>query len=56
MAMAVPEPMVIPISAFFRAGASFTPSPVYMEKPNNKTYRQNISVNKPFVKKRKIFK
>lgn len=27
-ATAVPEPIAIPISAFFRAGASFTPSPV----------------------------
>lgn len=29
LATAVPEPIAIPISAFFRAGASFTPSPVY---------------------------
>lgn len=28
-ATAVPEPIAIPISAFFKAGASFTPSPVY---------------------------
>ena len=28
LATAVPEPMATPISAFFRAGASFTPSPV----------------------------
>ena len=28
LATAVPDPMAIPISAFFRAGASFTPSPV----------------------------
>lgn len=28
LATAVPEPMAIPISAFFKAGASFTPSPV----------------------------
>ena len=27
-ATAVPEPMAMPISAFFKAGASFTPSPV----------------------------
>lgn len=32
LATAVPEPMAIPISAFFRAGASFTPSPVWIEK------------------------
>lgn len=29
LATAVPEPIAIPISAFFKAGASFTPSPVY---------------------------
>lgn len=29
LATAVPEPMAIPISAFFKAGASLTPSPVY---------------------------
>lgn len=28
LATAVPEPMATPISAFLRAGASFTPSPV----------------------------
>lgn len=28
-ATAVPDPMAIPISAFFSAGASFTPSPVF---------------------------
>jgi hypothetical protein len=28
LATAVPEPIAIPISAFFRAGASLTPSPV----------------------------
>ena len=28
LATAVPEPIAIPISAFFNAGASFTPSPV----------------------------
>uniref|UniRef100_A0A2P2M3J4 Calcium-transporting ATPase 3 endoplasmic reticulum-type n=1 Tax=Rhizophora mucronata TaxID=61149 RepID=A0A2P2M3J4_RHIMU len=27
-ATAVPDPIAIPISAFFKAGASFTPSPV----------------------------
>lgn len=27
-ATAVPDPIAIPISAFFRAGASLTPSPV----------------------------
>ena len=29
LATAVPEPIAIPISAFFKAGASLTPSPVY---------------------------
>jgi len=29
LATAVPDPMAIPISAFFRAGASLTPSPVW---------------------------
>lgn len=29
LATAVPLPMAIPISAFFKAGASLTPSPVY---------------------------
>ena len=28
LATAVPEPIAIPISAFFNAGASLTPSPV----------------------------
>lgn len=28
LATAVPEPIAIPISAFFKAGASLTPSPV----------------------------
>ncbi|CCJ29466.1 unnamed protein product [Pneumocystis jirovecii] len=28
LATSVPEPIAIPISAFFSAGASFTPSPV----------------------------
>lgn len=31
-ATAVPEPIAIPISAFFKAGASFTPSPVFTNK------------------------
>merc|ERR1712107_413183 len=31
LATAVPEPMGIPISAFFKAGASLTPSPVMAE-------------------------
>uniref|UniRef100_A0A1A9ZV03 Uncharacterized protein n=1 Tax=Glossina pallidipes TaxID=7398 RepID=A0A1A9ZV03_GLOPL len=31
LATAVPEPIAIPISAFFKAGASFTPSPVIAE-------------------------
>lgn len=32
LATAVPDPIAIPISAFFRAGASFTPSPVCLYK------------------------
>jgi hypothetical protein len=31
-ATAVPDPIAIPISAFFRAGASFTPTPVCNRK------------------------
>ena len=31
LATAVPDPMAIPISAFLRAGASLTPSPVYKQ-------------------------
>ena len=31
LATAVPDPMATPISAFFKAGASFTPSPVMAE-------------------------
>lgn len=31
LATAVPLPMAMPISAFFKAGASFTPSPVWRE-------------------------
>lgn len=34
LATAVPDPMAIPISAFFRAGASFTPSPVWVGQTN----------------------
>ena len=32
LATAVPDPMATPISAFLRAGASFTPSPVCREE------------------------
>jgi len=38
----VPDPMAIPISAFFRAGASFTPSPVYRDDTLRMGY-QNIA-------------
>ena len=31
LATAVPDPMATPISAFFRAGASLTPSPVWRQ-------------------------
>lgn len=34
LATAVPDPIAIPISAFFKAGASLTPSPVCLSKEN----------------------
>jgi len=43
LATAVPDPMAMPISAFFRAGASFTPSPVYrMEQDNAFTEKTDV--------------
>lgn len=49
LATAVPDPMAIPISAFFRAGASFTPSPVCnptVHGVSNRSARQNNPVYK----------
>ncbi|KAJ0060633.1 hypothetical protein NL108_016611 [Boleophthalmus pectinirostris] len=47
LATAVPEPMAMPISAFFRAGASFTPSPVWSARQEVQYFLSTITFTIP---------